>query len=169
MILGFKEFFDIKKKEPTYFREKILSCTGTTSTVVVSSNFNVRTFETTNLRLNTLKPKIHTIRKDKNGRWKPGMSIQMVYRGAGYKIKDEFNKGIPELQTCKAVQKIEIVYGDSLGPFHPVIVAIDKRILNESERLQLAINDGFLSLEDFFDWFDKDFTGKIIHWTNFHY
>ena len=33
----------------------------------------------------------------------------------------------------------------------------------------LAKNDGFDSVDDFFKWFDKDFNGKIIHWTNKKY
>ena len=33
----------------------------------------------------------------------------------------------------------------------------------------LAKHDGFNSMEDFFKWFDKDFKGKIIHWTDFRY
>ena len=30
-------------------------------------------------------------------------------------------------------------------------------------------NDGFDSIENFLRWFNKDFEGKIIHWTGFRY
>jgi len=33
----------------------------------------------------------------------------------------------------------------------------------------LARNDGFESVDDFFKWFNADFQGKIIHWTDFKY
>jgi len=33
----------------------------------------------------------------------------------------------------------------------------------------LAKNDGFEGIEDFFKWFNEDFKGKIIHWTNYKY
>lgn len=33
----------------------------------------------------------------------------------------------------------------------------------------LALNDGFDSVEDFFEYFNEDFTGKIIHWTDLKY
>ena len=34
---------------------------------------------------------------------------------------------------------------------------------------ELAKNDGFESVEDFFAYFNKDFKGKIIHWTDLQY
>ena len=34
---------------------------------------------------------------------------------------------------------------------------------------KLAYNDGFESVEAFFNYFCKDFKGKIIHWTNLRY
>jgi len=33
----------------------------------------------------------------------------------------------------------------------------------------LSANDGFDSVEQFFQWFDKDFKGKLIHWTDYEY
>jgi len=34
---------------------------------------------------------------------------------------------------------------------------------------RLAENDGFNTASDFLEWFDHDFTGKIIHWTDYKY
>jgi len=33
----------------------------------------------------------------------------------------------------------------------------------------LAQNDGFPSVEAFFNWFSEDFTGQIVHWTERKY
>ncbi|MBS7234285.1 hypothetical protein KHA90_25155, partial [Flavobacterium psychroterrae] len=45
--------------------------------------------------------------------------------------------------------------------------------VNESENhigmLQLAQNDGFDSIEDFCSYFNENYKGKIIHWTDFKY
>lgn len=46
-------------------------------------------------------------------------------------------------------------------------VAIDKTY--EDNILKLANNDGFDTVEDFFAYFNKDYTGKIIHWTDLKY
>ena len=35
--------------------------------------------------------------------------------------------------------------------------------------LNLVQNDGFASISDFFKFFNKDYTGKIIHWTDLKY
>ena len=40
----------------------------------------------------------------------------------------------------------------------------------QENMLQLAKNDGFDSIEDFFKFFTKDiFVYKLIHWTDFKY
>ena len=48
-------------------------------------------------------------------------------------------------------------------------VKVDGELLGKSQIKELALNDGFASQEDFFDWFKQDFTGKIIHWTPLRY
>ena len=35
--------------------------------------------------------------------------------------------------------------------------------------LNLVQNDGFASISDFLKFFNKDYTGKIIHWTDLKY
>lgn len=49
------------------------------------------------------------------------------------------------------------------------IVKIDGRKLTEPEIQQLAWNDGFDNLVDFWMWFADGFKGKIIHWTELRY
>lgn len=89
----------------------------------------------------------------------------MCYRGKNYRILDEFNKNIPELQTCICVQTIDI---KRLTDTQRAII-IDGRQLGLVEHLLLAKNDGFDDVYQFYKWFNKDFKGKIIHWTEFRY
>lgn len=156
MLLGFKETFPWK--DPTNFREKILA-----------PYFKVYPPGPPPVREIYFTPKIHTMRVDQFDRWKPDMSIQMVYRGPKYSIKDHFNKGITELEKCKSIQKIEIKFRNSPKFLWPMFVKIDGRPLDIPEVEKLATNDGFRNTNLFFAWFNQDFTGKIIHWTDFRY
>jgi len=171
MILGFKQQFPWK--EPTYFREKILYGVGR---AIWLTPRQIKKFA-----------KIHTMREDPHNRWKVDMSIQMVYRGPKYSILDHFNEGIPELEVCTGVQKIDIFYDNKNGILADnfVDVVIDGESfeyvrfnskgepfydLGEGKKIKtLAANDGFDSVIDFFKWFDRDWSGKIIHWSNFRY
>ena len=116
----------------------------------------------------TFNPKMHTMREDAKDRWKPGTKIHMVVFN---RSKNRFQFA-PVLE-CKAVQKVEIIYTDS-GSDYPC-VRIDNRLYYlwvkpDFKVIEtLAKNDGFNSVEHFFSYFNKDFTGKIIHWTNLTY
>ena len=171
MVLGFKQYFpwngEYGKPEPTYFREKII----TVAMMQRTPNGGLLPEETPSMPNIPIPfiPKIHTFREDSHNRWKAGMKVSMVYRGAGYKIIDHFNKDIPELDTIKSIQKIEIKYGKDLGVFKAVIVAVDGRILDEYERVKLAQNDGFKDSDQLFKWFKTDWSGKILHFTDFRY
>jgi hypothetical protein len=183
MILGFKQKFQWrgadKQPMPTNFREKILAGVDDIWIDPKSPSFRVR-------NISLLRPKLHTIREDKHDRWKPGMSIQMVYRGPKYSILDQFNKDIPQLQKCIGVQKIEIRYltteqkekmkGTSY--FDPIITVDGKHV--DFGLTTLAKNDGFsddtvvghkmnFASDYFLKWFNKDFAGKIIHWSELRY
>jgi len=46
-----------------------------------------------------------------------------------------------------------------------VVVLVNGRRLSADEVRELAINDGFDNTHDFFQWFNQDFKGYIIHWT----
>jgi hypothetical protein len=108
-------------------------------------------------------PKLHTIRADEKNRWKAGNKIHMVVFN---RTKNQF-RFAPVLE-CKGVQKIFIKY--EYYRSLPAVIIDDKTVLiNEDELTELAINDGFDSLSDFCEYFNQDFTGKIIHWTNLRY
>ena len=111
--------------------------------------------------------KIHTIREDKNERWNIGRIIHFA-TGVRTKNYEQFYE-----DTCKSVQDIEIWYKNKDSDY-PIII-IDGRMLRVCEKKdweilrELAANDGFESFEGFCAWFNKDFKGKIIHWTGLKY
>lgn len=146
MVLGFKQFIN---KVPTHFVEKILA------------------LHYPELREAGFIPKIHTIRE--GDRWKKGNSIQMAV-GVRTKHYKQFNKGIPELSECISTQKINIVWGKSTLGKH-VQVFIDSVNVTSINAIidTLVINDGFANRKDFFNYFNEDFEGQIVQWTDFKY
>ena len=139
--------------------------------------------------LSHLNPKIHTIREDKADLWKPGRKINPVVFN---RTKDRFQFA-PVLE-CKSVQVINISYVNTVGVYNVktntdlrVVVAVDGKVavydvwefdevLPAFEKVrdkigmeELAQNDGFNSVQEFFWYFNKDFTGKIIHWIELDY
>jgi len=111
--------------------------------------------------------KIHSIRKDKPNRWKPGMLIHHWLFSPRHPSKHphEFGRDV-----CFSTQFIQIFWEqkDSNSKKEP-FVYIDESCLSDQEVEQLAINDGFESSKSFFAWFNEPFNGKIIHWTAFQY
>lgn len=110
--------------------------------------------------------KIHSIRK--GHRWHPGMSIQMAF-GVRTKNYRQFNKGIETLSKCIHVQDIFMTY-ERWGALE--ITVNDDNYLLHSQIETLIKHDG-LTRKQFIDWFfAKDtceFSGQIIHWTDFKY
>lgn len=107
-----------------------------------------------------LTPKLTTIREDKNDLWKVGSKIHFTIHD---EIKDRFQFA-PVIEV-KRVQKIRIIHdGDRL-------VYINDNFWWESREVveDIALNDGFNSVDDFFKFFNKNFVGKIIHWTDLEY
>lgn len=113
------------------------------------------------------REKKHTIREDKHNRWRESMIIHFA-TGVRTKAYNCFAKGI-----CNGVQTIEIKYKNEMCVWPTII--IDGSTFNVGDKEQweimrtLAKNDGFDSFYDFCIWFNKDFTGKIIHWTKLRY
>lgn len=107
--------------------------------------------------------KIHTIREDKPNRWRKYNSIHFA-TGVRTKNYNCFKKGI-----CRSYQDIEIVHDKNVCKQLNRSVFVDGIELTPIQILKLAKNDGFKSEEDFFEWFNTDFEGKIIHWTNLQY
>ncbi|MFV9549654.1 hypothetical protein [Algibacter sp. PT7-4] len=110
-------------------------------------------------------PKLHTIREDKNNRWKTGNLIHFYI----YTRTKNQHLFAPVLK-CKAIQNIEIVWHDPDGLKTPIPrVYINNRWIVGLQLEALVRNDGFKSIEAFFAYFNTSFKGKIIHWTDLRY
>lgn len=129
-------------------------------------------------------PKLHTIREDKKERWKPGINIDFFINVRQHNMY-RFAPVLPVVST----QKIEFIWKDNtenltcLGMSYDktCTIMIDNRffgdvlllkgtVVSGSDNLpKFAQNDGFDTLQDLLSYFNKDFTGKIIHWTNLKY
>lgn len=168
MTLGFKTKW--ANGEPTYFVEKIwagfslddylwFNENGCWSTEYYKDNFSVN-YDWFKVFMKAT-PKLHTIREDKPNRWKAGNKIHFVINNRT-KNRFQFAPVIPVFST----QKIQI-QPTRKGDY--VWIYVDGRLLNYDESEKLAINDGFESLKQFCLWFNKPFTGKIIHWTSLKY
>jgi restriction endonuclease len=139
MILGFKRNFPWGPE--TKFKDKIIAAVRPTPFVDEPR-------------------KIHTIRK--GWRWQPGRFIHFAY-GQRTKNYECFFHG-----TVKTVQGI-IIYTD----IQEVRVAtkgvdnsyfFDYQKISEDQVKELAKNDGFDCIEDFWKWFTVDVKGQIICW-----
>lgn len=112
-----------------------------------------------------VKPKLHTIRGDKNDRWKAGKQIHFYINNRS-KNAFQFAPIIPVV----SIQKIEIERHNNTGIWDKdFTVCVDEHYLNRLQIRCLTENDGFDTIEDFFAYFNEDFTGKIIHWTDKRY
>lgn len=128
-----------------------------------------------------VKPKFHTLRTDSKNRWKADMPIHFVIHN---RTKNRFQ--FAPITKCVSVQKVVIKWNclnesfysplDSMNKVKHILLdgnsvslQIDNKRLNIGEISNLATNDGFPSLEAFFDYFNTDFEGKIIHWTDRKY
>ncbi len=122
-----------------------------------------------NYHVHKFTPKLHTIRRDEKNLWKPGRKIHPVV----------FNRTINRFQfapvlECKAVQNIEIKYHNF--SYYPH-VKVDGSRYDVWEKAgiefinQLALNDGFDSVEHFLKWFNEDTKPNtvLIHWTDLKY
>jgi hypothetical protein len=104
--------------------------------------------------------KIHTIRKN-SSKWTIGKKIHFV-TGMRTKNHDCFKQG-----KCMGLQEFAIYWrGNTV---YPVAVFVSGRTLTLDEVEILAKNDGFNTVDDFYRWFNADFKGIIIHWTDYLY
>lgn len=104
--------------------------------------------------------KLHTIRA--GARWEPGDIIHFCINAR----TPNYFQFAPVVEVV-SVQSIEIKWIANLETGKGVTVCIDGEY--HVDIAQLAQNDGFPSVEAFFNWFSEDFTGQIIHWTSLKY
>lgn len=111
-------------------------------------------------------PKIHTIRKDSNHRWCRGRDIHFYINN---RSRNAFQ--FAPVVMCTGIQTISIHYTntDFRNTKYPITIIDGQWVITEGVIEKLAINDGFESIEAFYEYFNEDFEGKIIHWTNLRY
>ena len=178
MILPFSTQLN---RKPTYFVEKIWN--GLLSSQICSLNEMpepIKYGETNK----GLHDKLHTIREDKKDRWKVGNKIDF-FINCRQKDMFRFAPVLPVVST----QKIEFIWKENtenqtcLGTKFDRIctIKIDNRFYGDAYLLNgsvvsssytiptFANNDGFDTPDELFAYFNKNFKGKIIHWTDFKY
>ena len=162
MILPFSTTIN---KKPSYFVEKIWKALKDQEITQELADATFNNFFNWNV-YGKVKPKLHTIREDTKNRWKVGNKIHF-YINCRQKNMFQF---APVLKV-KNIQEVFMTYA-----YNDLIqISIDgKELFSFKEREQFAINDGFDTWQDFFDYFypaiinnpKKQFKGKIIHWTD---
>lgn len=168
MTLSFSQKFP--DKSPTYFVEKIINGIQLNNLAHIDI-LNVDSKMRYSLRdkFGELAPKIHTIRADPKNRWREGIYIHFVINN---RTKNRFQ--FAPILPVKKVQRIVIEWKECelYGKKEPFCWIDGKCIcagFDATNWRLLARNDGFESTDDFFRWFRSDFTGKLIHWTDFSY
>lgn len=169
MIVGFST---MKEGNKTYFPEKVLASIDPKQVIDFYHKIHKTEFTDSwalfnyefdySLYLESLsQPKIHTFRGDSSNRFRQGLNIDYFIN---VRTKNMFR--FAPKQPLVSTQNISIIYyKESNVP----IITIDNIELVSSKIEELAINDGFNSVEHFLSWFKEDFSGKIIHWTGKKY
>lgn len=168
MIAGFKTTWPKKMGalagEPTNFVEQIWKgfgdepITAEFSDALHAGNFNMEAFK-------SAENKLHTIREDRLKRWKIGMDIHYYIN-----VRKTNMLQFAPVKKVKSIQTIYIKRFSNFGNWEgDFMVFVDGFAIKGKKIKALALNDGFPSVEAFFQWFNKDFTGRIIHWTNIKY
>lgn len=171
--------------EPTHFPEKIMRalhqndlCSYAGLAEMYQNNLvakpkSYRFADHLRVEINEFDPKIHTIRADPNDRWRPGNLIHFFINS---RTPNMFQ--FAPVVECVSIEHIRIEWEPVFHEFKTgkkfivrrwAKVFIENAELDSSEIEKLAINDGFESIEKFFEYFNVDFEGKIIHWTKFKY
>lgn len=166
-----KTLLPILANKPTYFVPKILKGIEQLQPKNESLFFYLQEYVMLHRKLkkdykiDVTHPKLHTFREDKNNRWKAG---NLIHFNIYTRTKNQF-RFAPVLK-CISTQKIEIIWKDPDG-FKMAIpcVYVNNRWMVGEALEQLIYNDGFNSHDEFFAYFNTNFTGKIIHWTNLKY
>lgn len=175
MILAFmtkwvKDMPPLMAGKPTYFVEKISHSIKEVLKDHIPAHFCPEGYDF--LKQMEVKPKYHTIRTDEKDRWKAGNDIHFFINA---RTKEMFQ--FAPVIKCVSTQRIEIIkvarvytpYTYKTKANQTFQIVVDGNSINRDRMEQLAFNDGFDSLEDFFAYFNTDLTGKIIHWTPLKY
>lgn len=106
--------------------------------------------------------KIHTLREDKTNRWQAGRKMHM-YTGRYTATDRQFIKAA----ECVSVQQVLLFPENRWIGVHNKAGVM--QYLTKFEIEEFARNDGFDTLEAFWQWFTTTQTLKLIHWTDKRY
>lgn len=150
------------KHTPTHFVEKIWKSLPNES---IDDNF-AKAFHTDHFNgkeYKTLAPKKHSIVADVHNKWYAGRVIHFYLQVSHDKLMQ-----FAPVKKVASIQRIEIRHTDPDGWTLPEPnIFIDGCWFLDFGTL--AKNEGFPSIEAFFKYHNKDFTGKLIHWTTLNY
>lgn len=196
MILSFSTQLNGK---PTNFVEKILKgmlneyqktdhekYTGIVSHLYESGAFlNYMYADEFLAKIDSVNPKLHTIRQDIIERWKVGNNIDFLIN-----VRQPNMYRFAPVLPVLSIQSIEFRYKENSAEVTCLDIKFDRictifidgkfygdaylmnsgQVVSSSYTIEkLANNDGFDKAEDLFGFFNKDFKGKIIHWTDYKY
>lgn len=113
------------------------------------------------------KTKIHTIRSYKY--------MQLDFpRQARHVIVGMPDMGKSVITDLTGYEELDIIHIDTGSEayeesgYSPLLIVENKK-LSKDEALLLALNDGFVSWDKFKQWFDKDQSRIILHFTDYRY
>lgn len=168
------------KGKPTYFVKKILRGLLFSNTLFKETHevISANAIDRKELFVDNFSRKIHTIRRDFDDKWAVGDLMHMV-SGLGTKERVTFS---PKGLEVKWIQTLRIskIRDTSKPNAFKIYFYIDGKpfgvvkVQDGSYRVPVQIdefikNDGFDSAEDFFNWFDGNYNGKIICWVGLPY
>lgn len=158
MTLGFSTKIN---NEYTFFVEKIIA--GFKGFNNYNEILELNGYGIDNFIDNNFTPKIHTIRNDYSNRWKKGNKIHFV-------INNRTPKRFQFMPVIKCVSTQEVW----IQPYSKRVLVYNEptscwRELKLEDIETLSKNDGFKTVGDFWNYFNSEFAGKIIHWTDFRY
>lgn len=155
MTLAFKTQID---GQPTYFPEKIWSGLRDIPICIELNNY-LHSPYAPKVDILDFKPKIHSIRD--GHRWRAGMKIHMV-------INNRTRNRLQFAPVMEAVCVQDIIVRNLFNDRKGVYVA--GRKLTKKKLEKLVINDGFESVDAFWNFFSgRDLIGQIIHWSDLKY
>lgn len=161
MTLAFSAQLNGKK---TFFPHRILSGLETKQIIVFRQWYSL--CYKVDYSKEIINDKLHTIRQDEKNKWKAGNLIHFVINN---RTKQRYQ--FAPVIKCTNIQHIEISYwyNKKTQLFDLPMVVIDNRELTKKQIEILAQNDGFDNAKEFFLYFNTNFKGKIIHWTDLMY
>ena len=182
MTLSFMQHWKSGKNKgkPTFFVDKIWSSFDEYTFLACFDTFSIPHKEKVGRYIESnKKAKSHSIRFGKR-QWIAGNDIHFAINN---RTKNYFR--FAPITEVVSVQKIEfeLIGGltEDAQSYDIMNVFIDEKNFGSFDRLkkevifgednlqQLAINDGFESVEDFFEYFNENATGQLIHWTDLTY